>query len=345
MERILFIHHTNDFTGSTRVLANIFQEEYKDRHIEVVTSDEKKQGMFSNLQNVTIIPMKHFKFHGHHIRKISGLLNAIYCFYILFKLSRNYDVFYINTIVPWYAAVVGKLTRKKIIWHVHEKFLDNYSTHRWCEYVFNHTKAERIFVSQYVMNQYPQRKDCKSYVKYNKLPKSFTSQVQVKPVEQRSLNNIIMLASLGKAKGLFTFMDLAKRMPEKNFTLVISSDMDKIKAFFTGEIPSNVSIVSKQSNIHPFLRENDLVLNLSIPFFGVETFGMTLIEAMAYGIPAIAPNVGGPLEVVKNGYNGYCIDVTDIDEIVKHINIILDKQNYSTFVNNALEQVKQFRYE
>lgn len=344
MERILFIHPTNDFTGSTRVLANIFQEEYKDRHIEVVTSDEKKQGMFSNMQNVTIISTKHFKFHGHHIRKISGLLHCIYCFFFLFRESHNYDIFYINTIVPWYAAVAGRLTRKKIIWHVHEKFLDNNSSHRWYEYVFNHTKAERIFVSQYLINQYPRRTDCKSYVKYNKLPKAFTSQVQIKPIKQRSLNNIIMLSSLNKEKGLFTFMGLAKRMPENNFTLIISSDMGKIKAFFTEEIPSNVCIVPKQSDIHPFLQVNDLILNLSIPFLCVETFGMTLIEAMSYGIPAIAPNVGGPLEVIKNGYNGYCINVTNIDEIVEHINIILDKQNYPTFVNNALEQIKKFRY-
>lgn len=47
----------------------------------------------------------------------------------------------------------------------------------------------------------------------------------------------------------------------------------------------------------------------------VETFGMTILEAMAYGIPAIVLNVGEPMEIVSDGYNGYCIDVSDVDVV------------------------------
>ena len=69
---------------------------------------------------------------------------------------------------------------------------------------------------------------------------------------------------------------------------------------------------------------------------------MTILEAMAYGIPAIVPNVGGPLELIENGYNGYCIDVTKIDAIKQAITLALDKDNYNRLAINSLNHLKNF---
>ena len=80
------------------------------------------------------------------------------------------------------------------------------------------------------------------------------------------------------------------------------------------------------------------MLNLSIPSLWIETFGMTILEAMAYGIPSIVPNVGGPTELIIDGYNGYCIDVTNVDEIVFSIERIMQEVNYKFFVNNSSER-------
>ena len=61
------------------------------------------------------------------------------------------------------------------------------------------------------------------------------------------------------------------------------------------------------------------MLNLSNPFLCVETFGMTILEAMAYGVPSIAPNIGGPIELIEDGYNGFCVDVTDARSLRKRL--------------------------
>ena len=57
----------------------------------------------------------------------------------------------------------------------------------------------------------------------------------------------------------------------------------------------------------PFYRSLDLYLNTSVH----EGIPMSILEAMAHGLPVVAPNVGGISEVVDNGEDGYLIDNRD----------------------------------
>jgi glycosyltransferase involved in cell wall biosynthesis len=65
----------------------------------------------------------------------------------------------------------------------------------------------------------------------------------------------------------------------------------------------------------PFYLRAGVVLNLSHPELWVETFGLTLLEALSFGVPVIAPEVGGPTELVDDGENGYLISVHDVEKI------------------------------
>ena len=38
---------------------------------------------------------------------------------------------------------------------------------------------------------------------------------------------------------------------------------------------------------------------------------MSILEAMAYGLPIVGPNVGGIGEIINNGEDGYLIDTRD----------------------------------
>ena len=337
MDKLLFFHPRNDYTGSTRVLANILEMEYFNQQVFVVVNNVEK-GFLSQLSNVKIIPIYYPLYKGNRIFLITPILWRIHAFYLAFKYSFKVDTFYINTIVPYYAAIIGTIRRKKIIYHIHEKFVVKNCHTKVAEWVFNHTKATRIFVSKYLEEQYPIRKGCPSIVKYNTLPKSFLDKVNVVPIEERHRNTIIMIASLSKVKGLFTYVDVARKMPDYRFVLILSANKEKIENFFVETLPNNLTIYPSQSDIHPFLQKADLMLNLSIPSLWIETFGMTILKAMAYGIPSIVPNVGGPTELIIDGYNGYCIDVTNVDEIVFSIERIMQEVNYKFFVNNSSER-------
>mgnify|MGYP006425116531 FL=1 len=44
-----------------------------------------------------------------------------------------------------------------------------------------------------------------------------------------------------------------------------------------------------------------------LPSIELESFGMTLIEAMSYSIPVVCSDFGGMKEVVKDKLNGYVV--------------------------------------
>jgi sucrose synthase len=77
-----------------------------------------------------------------------------------------------------------------------------------------------------------------------------------------------------------------------------------------------------------------------------EAFGLTVIEAMASGLPTFATKFGGPLEIIQHSLNGYLINPTLLEETS---NILLDffmKVNNNSIVwqrisHRAVERVKK----
>ena len=106
---------------------------------------------------------------------------------------------------------------------------------------------------------------------------------------------------------------------------------------------TNLKIYPRQSDTTPFYMKASIVLNLSDKEKVIETFGMTVLEAMTAGLPVIVPTVGGVAELVENGKAGYQIDATDLELIEKRIHDMLsDKENYIGMANNALKQARLF---
>ena len=125
-------------------------------------------------------------------------------------------------------------------------------------------------------------------------------------------------------------------LPDLSFTLILSSNKETIDMFFsTCDLPSNIVVLPAVSNIQPYLQKSDLLLSLTNAKYSIETFGMTILEAMPYGIPAIGPNVGGPIEIVEHGFNGYCIDTSNPDLITEYILLALKVENYDYLASNA----------
>ena len=241
-----------------------------------------------------------------------------------------------------YAALAGRVLHKDIIYHIHEKYVNKSIKSKLAESILYSTKANRIFVSKYVASKYLDNKWGESIIEYNKLSKDFLKNINRKQCENHNRREIIMISSLQKGKGVDMFAQLACVLQDYSFTLILNCSYEEINRYFINSIPKNLTILDKQDNIHPFLSKSDIILNLSNPCFIIETFGMTIIEGMAYGLPAVVPNVGGPVEIVENNYNGFCVDVTDLNVLTEKIKFILNEDNYERFYNNSLKRLELF---
>ena len=72
-----------------------------------------------------------------------------------------------------------------------------------------------------------------------------------------------------------------------------------------------------------------------------EPFGLTLVEASACGLPIIATNDGGPVDIVKNCSNGILVDARKPSEIAAAIkSILVDDSKWDEFSNNGITGVR-----
>lgn len=73
----------------------------------------------------------------------------------------------------------------------------------------------------------------------------------------------------------------------------------------------------------------------------VEPFGLTIIEASACGLPVVATNDGGPVDIIANCENGVLIDPDKSEDIGQALHdILIDPEMWTKFSNNGINGVR-----
>lgn len=341
--KVIFIHLFNNFSGSPNVLSILIKGLVNSNNkLELLTS--RTDGFLSS------IPRLKYTYICYKLYKNNLLLTAtlffiaqLQLFFMLLVASKKNRIYYINTITPIGAIWACKLTGKNYYIHVHEnmqsqKFL--FAFYRW---TYKCCNKKSIFVSDYVRKQALNVRD--SIVVYNALGKEFIQKVKYIPLQER--HTILMLCSLRLYKGIQEFVLLAKCLPEYQFEMVVSDEQARIDVFLQNNlIPRNLIIYPSHSDVHLFYQRARLVLNLSKPTYCIETFGLTLLEAITYGIPVIGPPIGGPTEIIDDGINGFLIDADNIDKLKEKIVLLMENDDlYLELSKNALQKAKAFSSE
>ena len=231
-------------------------------------------------------------------------------------------------------ALAGKLKGSKVVYHIHEVSVKPASLKKFLLFIVKHTATHCIYVSEYVRKatelQVPDT------VVYNALPEEFVQKAATCQPALTSRFTALMLCSLKIYKGVFEFLECAEILPQIQFELVLNASQSEINSFFGEKLmPDNVKIYPAQSDVHPFYQRASLLLNLSLPDKWVETFGMTVLEAMYYAKPVIVPPIGGVVELVENGVNGYCIEAYNLDLICMRIQSLAENHDVYTKMSKA----------
>lgn len=250
--------------------------------------------------------------------------------------------------MPFGAALAGKLMGKQVYYHVHETSLKPKLLKQFLRLVISLTANKIIFVSNY-LQQVERFYKKKQIIIPNAIDSDFLfSASNIMQKDKKSdIFNILMVCSLKKYKGVFEFIKIARILvnnPNIIFTLVLNAEQYEIDEYFvTVEIPSNIQIYSRQKDLDCFYSGADLLMNLSRPDEWIETFGLTIIEGMAYGLPAIVPPVGGPAEIIRDGKEGFLISSYEADAIREKILFLVNnKSEYKTLSTNTIKRVNDF---
>ena len=332
---ILFIHLLNNFTGSPKVLRSVIDcvQKEPDTRISILTS--KTDGFLSHIDNVQLYG------NGYHWTNFKPLLAFLFLFsqirMFFFVLFLRFDVVYINTVVPFGAALAAKIRKEKIIYHVHEIYIKPNFVKRLYYKVMELCAYRIICVSQYVLENLEQKKEC-SVVAYNPIEKHYEPANLQEYFKSKFDSKIIFMPTSLKAyKGVNQLVELARLMPDFNFRLLCSVPLEEMQAYFsTLQLPENLTLIGKQSNLQNFYREAAITMNLSLQDKFIETFGLTISESLDTLTPVIAPSFGGPKEIVFDGENGFLINPYDLGAVKKAIDYIMqDIDTYTSFALNA----------
>lgn len=344
-KRMFAFHLLNDRSGSPKVLRQVIKACLKSG-IEVnLFTSLHQEGFLSNIPGVKY-------HHGWYRFQANPWLRLLYfslaqflLFIKMYRVIHKTDLIYINTVLPFGAALLGKLKGCRVIYHIHECTI-NPPVLKWFLFkVVKWTASEIINVSNHVAVSHGITA-VPNHLVYNAIEDAFLAEVLPKE-QNHDPNTVLMVCSLKAYKGIHEFVRLAEDNPDFTFQMVLNASQDELESFFKAqELPKNLLISPSQPNLHPFFQKADIIVNLSRPDGWIETFGLTIIEGMAYGLPAIVPKVGGILEVIEEDVSGFCVDSRDrslLNAMIKYL--MTNAYRYKNMSLAAQNRLNMFREE
>jgi len=328
---IIFCHLLNDRSGSPKVLASVIST--------LIAAGESAQ-LFIGSQGSGCLDEVKITTTRYWYKRSSRRLITLFTFFfsqlcLFLRLLRSRDlptdaVIYINTLLPFGAALFGAITRRPVLYHLHEVSITPAPLRWFLVAIARLTAKQLIYVSDFHRKCLP-IKQIPSCILYNTLDSEFAQQaLNALPYQPRRAGSfrILMLASLRDYKGVPELLALAQQLlpyPDVTLHLVANDDALAIERYFADKtLPTNLTVYPRTNNPAQHYAQASLVLNLSRPDQWQETFGLTLLEAMAYGIPVVAPPIGGPVELISDGCQGFLVDCRDHQLLLQRVKQLIE---------------------
>jgi len=338
--KILYISHSIGMDGSERCLFNLLK--YLDRNkfipIVVLPGDGPLKKKLECIGVKTIIaPLVWWiplirDVVSNNLGDIMDRCNKL----AALIEEEDIDIVHTNTSVIAEGAIAAKMTGRPHIWHLHE-ILNGHPSLRpsiplYLTYRLIDLLSDLVVVVSQTLKKAVSEGISPEMIKviYNGVDSTGGSESEIeKPFrpEIKLSDNYILVCTVGpiiKEKGYHTFVEAAKRVLEKknnmrfisvgnigDFNLLLSL-RSKIR---DGISEKKFQFLGYRSDIWRILKEIDIYIVSS----ETESFGLTMVEAMAAGKPVIATRCGGPEEIVVDGETGLLVPINDPDALAEAI--------------------------
>lgn len=164
---------------------------------------------------------------------------------------------------------------------------------------------------------------------------------------------VTLIARIVKLKGIEYFINaynhLSPELKAKTYFWIVGDKHEEEAEYYEvlksnciqGGTEKNIIFKGYRRDIDKVLSESDVVVSSSISEFGgPESFGRTVIEAMLRGKPVVSTNVGGPRDIIKNGFNGMLVEQKNSEAIAAAVEKLLkDRAFYEKIARNGFNTV------
>ncbi|RYG87016.1 MAG: glycosyltransferase [Alphaproteobacteria bacterium] len=324
---IVFAHLLNDRSGSPRILNTVI-EGLPEAEKAVLYIGSDGDGILGSAR----IPKQTYWYRrtGNRLLTLAALmLSQADLFWSLIRASDipRDAIIYANTLLPFGAALYGRLSGRPVIFHIHEASISPPIFKAALVMIARHTASRLIYVSRTHREMLP-IDDRRATTVFNTIDKNLAEKAarHVYAPRRAGVFTVLMLSYARDYKGIPEFFRLAASLIHRTdiaFHLVLSDLGPGTPLPLAGP---NVSMLPPTDDTADYFTAASLVLNLSRPDLCVETFGLTLLEAMAFGIPVIAPPVGGPAEIVTDREDGLLIDSRDAAALTCAVELLADDE-------------------
>jgi len=218
-----------------------------------------------------------------------------------------------NATAHFYGAVVSSFTRKPLIHTKHGNLLpfprnQGWSSHHWAASSTKKIIAVSDIVRESIINAYrvPAEKVMTIFNGIDIAP--YHSKPRLSTLDSKYFS-VGCIGRLSKEKDHSTLLKAFKKVLEIIPTVqlkIVGDGMLKealIKETKDLGIEGNVAFWGMRTDIPDLLKEFDVFVQPSL----TEGISLTILEAMAAGLPVVATNVGGNPEVVLEGQTGFLV--------------------------------------
>ena len=356
MKSILFIHSSAELYGSDKSLLNIIKNisRKKFRIYVLLPAEGPLSDEIRKMKNVKL-----FIFDVAILRRKNLSIKGIIKYFLNFKKSYKYikkiiknnkiDIVYTNTSVVFPGAIAAKHCKIKSIWHIREIIKNSYENiviskivNHYADIVIANSKstAESIRVDKKKIS-----------IVYNAVA-DFNSNKERK---KRNKYVVGMAGRINRWKGQKLFIEAAKKVIDNidNIEFVIAGSAYEGEEYITEQIKKyikdnnlehKIKLLGQVNDMKKFYESIDIFV---LPSIQPEPFGLVIIEAMDCGLPVIATNHGGPVEIIENNVDGILVSYENSDEIADAIiRLASDKKFYKKISENGRrKKIKQFSIE
>ena len=225
---------------------------------------------------------------------------------------------------------------RRITWWHHGKFnVDRAAYGDMC------SKMDAVAVvsqscKKMLQGQLPELADKLIYVPNMLDADEITRKATQSPYADRALH-IVSVGRLAPEKHFENIIPAAKALREAGTTFswhIVGEGPERAKLepiIAEHHLGDCVILEGSKANPYPYMRYADLYVHPSY----VESQGLTILEAMAFGIPCVVTKSRGPCEFIEDGINGLLTEQTPESLTEKVLEILEDKELYRRVRENT----------